>query len=197
MTDGSKILKISGKSADLDHDVTHMANRQWAGAETIVLAGGSHGGFLAQYYAIQHGDKLRGLILRDTFTNGVSGAMTILAAILTFNRNVDIARQVRNWSGTLYNDQDYEEAIREMGSIHDPPDHPPRTQSIEEKPKSRGIPKSNIHSATHNAAFSANMLALDVRPRLKEIKVKKGEPLHPRCLTCPRFPPSLSLDAMM
>jgi proline iminopeptidase len=99
--------------------------RRWAGAEKFVLGGGSYGGFISLDYAILHGDKLLGLILRDTWTNGVVGAMTSLASILTSDRlKVDVARQIRVSSGTLLDDKDFEAAIQEILPIYAPPEDP-------------------------------------------------------------------------
>lgn len=127
-----------------------------------------------------HGDRLHGLILRDTWAHGVKGMMTALASCLTDKRiNVDVARQVRVWSGTLYDDKDFEEAVQEILPIYAPPENPLRTNAIENiiEPKSfEGLnPKSGrtgYHSATQNAAFSVNQPRFDVRYRLKEIKVR-------------------------
>src|SRR3984893_3498949 len=47
-------------AADVD------ALREWAGAEQIVIAGGSYGGFIAMEYAIAYPDRVGAMILRDT-----------------------------------------------------------------------------------------------------------------------------------
>ena len=40
--------------------------REWIGAEKIVVAGGSYGGFIAMEYAIAYPDRVSAMILRDT-----------------------------------------------------------------------------------------------------------------------------------
>jgi proline iminopeptidase len=105
--------------------------------------------------------------------------MTALASCLTDNRiNVDVARQVRVWSGTLFDDKDFEEAVQEILPIYAPPENSSRITAVQRtiEPKSfEGLdPKSGrtgYHSATQNAAFSVNQPQFDVRYRLKEIKV--------------------------
>ncbi|TAQ89589.1 hypothetical protein B7494_g2066 [Chlorociboria aeruginascens] len=146
--------------------------RQWAGAETFLLAGGSYGGFISLDYAILHGDRLNGLILRDTWANGVLGAMTALANCLTSDRlKIDVARQVRVWSGTLKDDKDFEEGVRETLPIYSPPEDPNVAakegifQGLDAKNK-----RSAYHAATQNAAFSFNVPRFDVRAQLREIK---------------------------
>jgi proline iminopeptidase len=121
-------------------------------------------------YAVRHGDKLRGLILRDTWANGKVGAMAALANIVTSSRiNPDISRQVRVWSGTLYDDKDFEEAVVEILPFYAPPDNVISPENLPESTEFRGSIK--FHSATQNFAFSVNMPQFDVRDQLQDIKV--------------------------
>ncbi|RDW67590.1 hypothetical protein BP6252_08986 [Coleophoma cylindrospora] len=156
------------------NDIEHL--RKWAGAEKFVLAGGSYGGFIALDYALVHGDRLLGIILRDTWAHGVVGMMTALANVVTSDRlKVDVARQVRVWSGILYDDKDFEESVLEILPIYDPPEEVSNKapMSGETQPKVfEGLAEtgSGYHSATQNAAFCENMPRFDVRHRLKEIK---------------------------
>jgi proline iminopeptidase len=104
--------------------------------------------------------------------------MTALANILTSDRlKVDVARQVRVWSGSLYDDKDYEAAIPEMLPIFAPPEDPSNIVVAEGNVVSKkfeGLDESSgYHSATQNAAFSVNVPRFDVRHQLKDIKVKK------------------------
>lgn len=154
----------------------------WAGAEEFVLAGGSDGGFIALDYAILHGDKLLGLILRDTRAYGVMGMMTALANVLTSDRvKVDVARQVRTWSGNLYDDQDFQDSFAELEPVYEPPKSASMleaghdtTVSVEFGGSANRRKRSAFNSATQNAAFSINMPHFDVRHRLTEIQVKKS-----------------------
>lgn len=105
--------------------------------------------------------------------------MTALGNCLTDNRlHVDVARQVRVWSGNLIDDEDFKEAVKEILPIYAPPENPSilerKSNKIEEKEfggLSRQRKYSAYNSATQNAAFSVNMPRFDVRYRLKEIKV--------------------------
>src|SRR6218665_3280591 len=49
-----------GGAADID------ALREWVGAEQIIMAGGSYGGFMALEYAIRYPERVLALVLRDT-----------------------------------------------------------------------------------------------------------------------------------
>lgn len=145
--------------------------RQWAGVEKFVLAGGSYGGFIALDYAAHHGDKLLGLILRDTWANGVLGMMNALANIVTSDRlKVDVARQVRVWSGALRDDKDFEEAVQEIIPIYAPPQDPLHEVPVKNEGFEGMDQSSSYHSATQNVAFGVNMPRFDVRGQLKNIK---------------------------
>jgi len=147
-------------------------HRKWAGAEIFVLAGASYGGFIALDYAIRHSERLRGLILRDTWANGKVGAMAALANIVTSNRvKPDVARQVRLWSGTLHDDEDFEKSVTEILPFYLPPDDVVKPDELPESTEFKG--SVIFHSATQNFAFSVNMPRFDVRNQLKDIKVTR------------------------
>jgi proline iminopeptidase len=143
--------------------------RKFYGVEKFVLAGASYGAFLALDYAVRHGDRLDGLILRGAWANGKLGPMNALANILTSDKvKVDTDRQVRLWSGTLRNDQDFEDSIMELLPFY----APPRTAGIKDIPESTEFQGTvKYHSATQNYAFSVNMPQFDVRDKLQLIKV--------------------------
>jgi proline iminopeptidase len=146
--------------------------RQWAGAEKFALAGASYGAFIALDYAVHYGDRLSALILRGAWANGKLGPMNALSNILTSPRvKVDKARQVRVWSGTLHDDQDFEDSILELLPFYLPPDNAPTKVTTDESTEFRGTVK--YHSATQNYAFSVNMPQFDVREQLKAIKVRE------------------------
>jgi proline iminopeptidase len=160
--------------------MTDWTYREWAWAETFVLIGHSYGGFVALDYAVNYPDRLRGLVLIDTWASGALGAMTALSYVLTSQRSkVDRARQVRFWSGTTLSDQDCRDAIGEMLPI----DTPPEEGSSETAPSGTGDhqlfstsaefwgPRSRFRSVTHNWAFGQNLPRYDVRQRLDLIKV--------------------------
>ena len=101
--------------------------------------------------------------------------MTALANILTSDRlKVNAARQVRAWSGTLYDDKDFEEGYREIIPIYGPPESA-KDKTVSKEfggPSARGK-RPGFHSATQNAAFSVNVPRFDVRHQLKDIKVNE------------------------
>lgn len=152
-----------------------------------MLAGGSYGGLVALDYATLYADRLDGLILRGAWTNGLQGMMSALGAVLTSNKfkdKVDVARQIRLWSGRLLDDRDFEESILEILPIYAPPEVSVSVsvaESIEEVAKEMRIEclsdadeGSPYHSITQNAAFSGNLPHFDVRHKLADIKVKSN-----------------------
>ena len=101
--------------------------------------------------------------------------MQALANILTSDRvKVDVDRQVRLWSGNLYDDKDFEDSIQELLPFYTPPEDHAGAGEFQPPPEStefRGSVK--FHSATQNYAFSVNMPSFDVREQLKDIKVSQ------------------------
>ncbi|KUJ13379.1 proline iminopeptidase [Mollisia scopiformis] len=172
LSDNFRVLVFDGRGSgesDITGSYTHdrwirdIDNlRRWAGAEKFVLAGHSYGGTICLDYAVRHGDRLSGLILRNTWTHGIQLMMTALAAVLTDPRlKVDVARQLRVWTGALRDDRDYEEAMPEILPIYSPPGDS----------SSQMLQFAAYHSATQNFAFNHNMPRFDVRHQLKDIKV--------------------------
>lgn len=109
--------------------------------------------------------------------------MTALASILTDDRlHVDVARQIRVWSGTLRDDKDYEDAIPEIIAIYAPPEEhmlKAPAKDNDEPTAFEGMDAlAAFNSATQNAAFGVNMPRFDVRQQLKDIKVEKSTDLR-------------------
>lgn len=173
------------------HELTQLyPPRIWAGSESFVLAGASYGTYVALEYAIKYGRRLDGLILRGAWANGKAGPMNALANILVSPRiQVDAARQVRAWSGTLRDDQDFQDAVVEVMPFFAPPSPPTPSSKASTRgsvaaaattpPVTTGTAVEStefqgsveFHSATHNYAFSENLPRFDVRPQLHMIKV--------------------------
>lgn len=175
----------SGES-DLTPPYTHKrwikdieALRTWAGANKIVLVGHSYGGFIALDYALAHGtgsgpnNHLAGLILRNTWTDGIAGPQGAVARIVSSPRvygKVDVERQVRVWSGRLRDRDDFAASLAEIASVYLPPDEIlAKKRPPPQAPEGNPFLKSLFNHHAQNAAFGENMPAFDVRARLGQI----------------------------
>lgn len=126
-------------------------------------------------YAIKHGDRLSGLVLRAPWVNGRIGSMRAMANVLRSPVvSPDTEKQVRLWSGTIRDDQDLGDALQEIFPFYLPPEHARIPAPAEEQQESTEFQGSVIfYAATANYAFSVNMPAFDVSEGLKHIKVKR------------------------
>ncbi|VUC23451.1 unnamed protein product [Clonostachys rosea] len=144
--------------------------REWAQAETFVLAGYSYGGFVALTYALKYQHRLSALILRDTWAFGHRGALGALRSCLISPRiKPDPARQVRLWSGTCIDRQDAEKGLAEIMAIYTPE----KEGEVSSAPPAFDLANDGLglHWEVHNAAWSFNPPRFDVRDKLGSIAV--------------------------
>ena len=139
-----------------------------------MLAGASYGSFVAMDYAIKHGNRLSGLVLRAPWVSGRVGSMRAMAnALRSPVISPDTEKQVRLWSGTIRDDGDLADALSEIFPFYLPPEDARIPVSAEEEQESTEFQGSvKFYSATANYAFSVNMPAFDVSEGLKNIKVR-------------------------
>lgn len=129
---------------------------------------------LALQYALAHGDRLLGLILRDAFAWGQRTTLNALKNILLSKRiQPDPDRQVRLWAGAVRDDQEFADAFNEIAAIYTPESPEPVASALGQD----GVPESgddvttdSLHHETHNFAFTYNMPNVDLRLRLGEIQ---------------------------
>lgn len=141
--------------------------RQWAGAEKIVVAGGSYGGFIALEYALAHPDRVQAVVLRDTAARGGPILTNSLERGLNSDRIVvDEARLRRMFSGTLHDDADMEACLIEIlplyAGVSDAASEPAEKPAVAAR-------SWQFHAETHNAAFSRNLPGFNLVDRLPEI----------------------------
>ncbi|WP_299450166.1 alpha/beta fold hydrolase [uncultured Serinicoccus sp.] len=157
----------SGKSSDTP-PYTHEqwvadvdALREWAGAETFVMAGGSYGGFISMEYAVRHPQRLRALVLRDTSADHEHNDLAIANARASDRVDIDEDRLMRMMEGRIRDDADFRESWRELLPLYDYEYDPAQLDAR--------VASVDYHFATHNAAFSENLHHYDLKPRLGEI----------------------------
>jgi proline iminopeptidase len=137
--------------------------RQWAGAETFVMAGGSYGGFITLEYALAHPDRVTALILRDTSADAVSlGARSIDFALNSPRVKVDHAQLIRLFAGKVPDEADMISAMESILPLYAGAADDPGVESLGVAPA--------LRFKTHNAFFSGDGQRFNVVARLGEIR---------------------------
>lgn len=137
------------------------ALREWAGADTVVMAGGSYGGFIAMEYAVHHPKRVRALVLRDTSPDHAHNDLAIKNARESERTDVDEDRLMRMMEGRIRDNEDFRASWRELLPLYDYDFDP---NQLEER-----VDSVDYHYATHNAAFSDNLHHYDLKRRLGEV----------------------------
>lgn len=141
--------------ADLD------ALREHVGADQVVAAGGSYGGFIALEYALAHPDRVRAVILRDTAADNRHDEAARRNALASSRIDIDLAKFDRIMDGHTRDDADLADCWRHILPLYDHSYDPAR---VEER-----LRTTVYHHATHNFTFTHNMPNYDILDRLSEI----------------------------
>ncbi|GAA4556876.1 alpha/beta fold hydrolase [Planotetraspora kaengkrachanensis] len=142
-------------AADVD------ALREWAGADQIVIAGGSYGGFIAMEYAIAYPDRVRAMILRDTSPDWNNLKLAHENARRQTRVELDWENYERYWTGRIHDDEDLKARWAELIPLYDF-EYDPVTASARVE---AGIYR---HEA-HNWCFQQNAPIYDVKPKLPSV----------------------------
>ncbi|GAA2017883.1 alpha/beta hydrolase [Pseudokineococcus marinus] len=135
--------------------------REWVGAERVVLAGGSYGGFMAMEYAVRHPDRVLALVLRDTSPDNANEDMARANALATRRVDLDLEKFGRIMDGRTRDDADLKECWREILPLYD---HVYDPAKVEEK-----VEATHYRYETHNWAFTENMPRYDLKDRLPSL----------------------------
>ncbi|RBQ19800.1 alpha/beta hydrolase [Spongiactinospora rosea] len=135
--------------------------REWAGAERIVMAGGSYGGFIAMEYAITHPDRVSALVLRDTTADNSNQELALANALASARVAIDRARLDRIMSGTVRDDDDLRDCWREILPLYD---HDFDPAKVAER-----VDATPYRYRTHNHAFAVNQPNYDIKHLLPRI----------------------------
>ncbi|GAC1338666.1 MAG: alpha/beta hydrolase [Candidatus Dormibacteria bacterium] len=138
------------------------ALRDHLGAERLVMAGGSYGGFISLEYALAHPDRVRALVLRDTAAHGGFDEQARKNAFASQRVEVDVAKFDRIFAGTIHDDADLEACWREIVPLYDHDPDPARARAR--------LEGTVYHHQSHNAAFRDNMPRYNLLDRLSEIR---------------------------
>jgi len=93
--------------------------RQWIGAEQVIVAGGSYGGFIAMEYAIAYPEHTRAMILRDTSADNSNLAVAFASAHKQTRVQINWENFDRYWSGQIRDDADLKACWAEMIPLYD------------------------------------------------------------------------------
>jgi len=135
--------------------------REWIGAERIVMAGGSYGGFVSLEYAIAHPDRVQALVLRDTAASNAFEERARANALQSNRVQLDMELYDRMMRGECRDDADLEAGWRMIVPLYD---HELTPEKVEAR-----LRGTVYHHESHNWAFARNIPAYDVRDRLPSI----------------------------
>jgi proline iminopeptidase len=135
--------------------------RQWIGAEKIVMAGGSYGGFISMEYAIRYPDRVSALVLRDTSADHENEKAARENALSSTRVDIDVEKLDRINSGTVRDNDDLRDCWREILPLYD---HHYDPAKVEER-----VVTTPYRYETHNFAFAHNQPNYDIKAQLPGI----------------------------
>lgn len=156
-SEGEGVYSHEQWAADID------GLREWIGAEKIVMAGGSYGGFMTMEYALRYPDRVEALVLRDTSADHSNAHLARENALASDRVAVDMAKFDRIDTGRVRDDEDLKDCWREILPLYDFVYDPAAVQ--------RKVEATPYRYRAHNYAFSVNLPHYDLTPRLAEITV--------------------------
>jgi proline iminopeptidase len=144
-------------AADID------ALRQWIGAEAIVIAGGSYGGFMAMEYATRYPQHVVAVVLRDTSADNSNAHLARENALASGRVKIDMEKFDRIDVGQVRDNDDLRDCWREILPLYDYVYDP---DAVERK-----VEETPYRYEAHNYAFSVNLPTYDLKPLLPSISV--------------------------
>jgi proline iminopeptidase len=143
-------------AADVD------AVRAWAGADQVVIAGGSYGGFIAMEYAIAYPDRVRAMILRDTSPDNSNLERAYENARNQTRVGINWDNFDRYWSGRIRDNEDLKARWAEIIPLYDYTYDPERSAAR--------VESGSYRYEAHNYCFQHNMPAYDLKPELPSVR---------------------------
>ena len=90
-----------------------------AGADQIIMAGGSYGGFVAPEYVLAYPDRVRALVLRDTSAAEHLPGDGARAALNTDRTVIDMEMFDRSFGGQVRDNADFRETWKAILPLYD------------------------------------------------------------------------------
>lgn len=135
--------------------------REWIGADTIIMAGGSYGGFMSMEYATRYPERVRAMVLRDTAADNTHSELSRANALASDRVTVDMDKFDRIDEGRVRDDDDLRDCWREILPLYDFVYDP---EAVERK-----VAATPYRYEAHNYAFSKNLPSYDLKPVLPGI----------------------------
>jgi proline iminopeptidase len=136
--------------------------REWLGADQIIIAGGSYGGFIAMEYAIAYPEHTRAMILRDTSADKSNLDRAYENARHQDRIEINWDNFNRYWHGEITDDEDLKQRWADIIPLYDYEYDPVKAAARVEA----GIYR---HEA-HNWCFLYNMPNYDLRDQLPNVQ---------------------------
>ncbi|BDZ46858.1 alpha/beta fold hydrolase [Naasia aerilata] len=154
-SEGSGELSHEQWAADLD------ALREWIGAEKVVMAGGSYGGFMSMEYATRYPERVAAMVLRDTAPDNSHAELARANALASDRVVIDMEKFDRIDEGRVRDNEDLKDCWREILPLYDFEYDP---AAVEKK-----VEATPYRYEAHNYAFSKNLKDYDLKPLLPTI----------------------------
>jgi proline iminopeptidase len=135
--------------------------RQWIGAEQIVVAGGSYGGFISLEYAVAYPEHTRAMILRDTAADRTFLDRAYENAREQTRVEINWANFDRYWGGEITDDEDLKQRWADIIPMYD------FEYNAEESAKR--VEAGIYRHEAHNWCFQHNIPNYDLRPQLPAV----------------------------
>jgi proline iminopeptidase len=135
--------------------------RQWIGADEIIMAGGSYGGFMSMEYAIRYPDRVRAMVLRDTSPDNDNKHLARENALASDRVTIDMDKFDRIDEGRVRDNDDLRDCWREILPLYDFHYDP---ANVEKK-----VVATPYRFEAHNYAFSVNLPSYDLKPQLPSV----------------------------
>lgn len=135
--------------------------RRWIGAEKIVMAGGSYGGFIAMEYASRYPERVSALVLRDTSADHENEKAARRNAESSDRVTIDLDKLDRINSGQTRDDADLRDCWAEILPLYD---HHYDPAAVEQR-----VAATPYRYRTHNWAFARIQPTYDIKDQIRSI----------------------------
>jgi proline iminopeptidase len=175
LADTYRVVTFDARGSGASDAVPPYTHAQWVadvdalrehfGDETIIMKGGSYGGYVALEYTLAHPDRVSALILRDTSASRRFEEMARQNALARAAEFPAITEEMLDtvFSGRVASDEAMRDAYATIAPLYDAKTDPAKAAAR--------VAAATYRADTHNQAFSGNLPNYDLTGRLHEITV--------------------------